>query len=146
MEHAEGREGGDGGGAPQNPAPPISPVIHADAVIRARKVVRDIYVDDKIMEYVLDLVTTTRDPAGRHLSELKPYIEFGASPRASIYLVMAARARAFLKGRAFVTPEDVKQLAPDVLRHRIIITYEAEAEEVTSSDIVQRILDHVEVP
>jgi MoxR-like ATPase len=98
------------------------------------------------MDYVLDLVTATRDPAKRQLSELKPYIEFGASPRASIYLVMAARARAFLKGRAYVTPEDVKQLAPDVLRHRVIITYEAEAEEVTSSEIVQRILDHVEVP
>ncbi len=128
------------------PDPPISPVIHADAIIRARKVIRDIYVDEKIMDYVLDLVIATRDPAKRQLSELKPYIEFGASPRASIYLVMAARARAFLKGRAYVTPEDVKQLAPDVLRHRIIITYEAEAEEVTSSDIVQRILDHVEVP
>ena len=130
----------------RDPDPPISAVIHADAIMRARKVIRDIYVDEKIMDYVLDLVIATRDPAKRQLSELKPYIEFGASPRASIYLVMAARARAFLKGRAYVTPEDVKQLAPDVLRHRIIITYEAEAEEVTSSDIVQRILDHVEVP
>ena len=130
----------------REPDPPISAVIHADAIMRARKVIRDIYVDEKIMDYVLDLVIATRDPAKRQLSELKPYIEFGASPRASIYLVMAARARAFLKGRAYVTPEDVKQLAPDVLRHRIIITYEAEAEEVTSSDIVQRILDHVEVP
>ncbi len=106
----------------REPDPPISAVIHADAIIRARKVIRDIYVDEKIMDYVLDLVIATRDPAKRQLSELKPYIEFGASPRASIYLVMAARARAFLKGRAYVTPEDVKQLAPDVLRHRIIIT------------------------
>ncbi|MCH8062721.1 MAG: MoxR family ATPase [Chloroflexi bacterium] len=130
----------------REPDPPVSAAIHADAIIRARKVIRDIYVDEKIKDYVLDLVIATRDPAKRQLSELKPYIEFGASPRASIYLVMAARARAFLKGRAYVTPEDVKQLAPDVLRHRIIITYEAEAEEVTSSDIVQRILDHVEVP
>ena len=130
----------------RDPAPPISPVIHADALIRARKVVRDVYVDDKIKDYVLDIVTTTRDPAKRQLGELKPYIEFGASPRASIYLVMAARAHAFLKGRAFVTPEDIKQLAPDVLRHRIITTYEAEAEEVTSSEIIQRILDRVEVP
>ncbi len=128
------------------PDPPISVVIHADAILRARKVIRDIYVDEKIKDYVLDLVGATRDPAKRQLSELKPYIEFGASPRASIYLVMAARARAFLKARAYVTPEDVKQLAPDVLRHRVIITYEAEAEEVTSSEIVQRILDHVEVP
>ena len=130
----------------REPDPPVSAAIHADAIIRARKVIRDIYVDEKIKDYVLDLVIATRDPAKRQLSELKPYIEFGASPRASIYLVMAARARAFLKGRAYVTPEDVKQLAPDVLRHRIIITYEAEAEEVTSADIVQRILDHVEVP
>ena len=130
----------------REPDPPVSAAIHADAIIRARKVIRDIYVDEKIKDYVLDLVIATRDPAKRQLSELKPYIEFGASPRASIYLVMAARARAFLKGRAYVTPEDVKQLAPDVLRHRIIITYEAEAEEVTSAEIVQRILDHVEVP
>ena len=128
------------------PEQPISAVIHADALLRSRRVVRDIYVDEKIMNYVLDLVIATRHPAKRQLSELKPYIEFGASPRASIYLVMAARAHAFLKGRAYVTPEDVKQLAPDVLRHRIITTYEAEAEEVTSSQIVQRILDHVEVP
>ncbi len=128
------------------PLPPVRSVIEPGRILQARKRVRQIYVDDKLKEYILDLVFTTRQPEENGLSDLKQLIAYGASPRASIYLVTAARAHAFLKGRGFVTPEDVKQIAPDVLRHRIITSYEAEAEEITSGDIVQRILDHVEVP
>lgn len=126
--------------------PEIRPVITPEDLLYARQVVRQIYVDDKIKDYVLDLIFATRQPAEKGLADLKPLIDFGASPRGSIYLIMAARAHAFLKGRGYVTPEDIKQIAPDVLRHRIVISYEAEAEEVTSADIVQRILDKVEVP
>jgi MoxR-like ATPase len=126
--------------------PEVRPVISPADLLQARQVVRQIYVDEKIKEYVLDLVFATRQPSQNGLSALEPLIAFGASPRASIYLVMAARAHAFLKGRGFVTPEDIKQIAPDILRHRIIISYEAEAEEVTSANIVQRILDQIEVP
>ena len=128
------------------PTPPTRPVIEADRLLNAREVVRRIYVDDKVKEYVLDLVLSTRNPTGKNLRDLRPLIAFGGSPRASIYLVQAARAHAFLKGRGYVTPEDIKQLAPDVLRHRVITTYEAEAEEISSADIVQRILDHIDVP
>ena len=124
----------------------VNPVIERSQIPAARDVVRRIYVDDKIKEYVLDLVTATRSPSDDGLRELRQLVAFGASPRAGIYLVNAARAHAFLKGRGYVTPEDVKQLAPDILRHRVITTYEAEAEEVTSDDIIQRVLDHVQVP
>jgi MoxR-like ATPase len=126
--------------------PEVRPVIRPDDLLHARQVVRQIYVDEKIKDYVLDLIFATREPGNNNLTGLEPLIAFGASPRASIYLVMAARAHAFLRGRGFVTPEDIKQIAPDVLRHRIVISYEAEAEEVTSADIVQRILDQIEVP
>jgi MoxR-like ATPase len=126
--------------------PPVNPVVDPDRILRAREFVRKIYIDEKIKEYILDLVFVTRNPGDNGLKELRPLISFGASPRASIYLVVAARAHAFLKGRGYVTPEDVKQVAPDVLRHRIIVSYEAEAEDISSADIVQRILDHVEVP
>ena len=111
-----------------------------------RKLVRRIYVDEKIKEYILDLVLTTRQPGENGLNELQTLIDYGASPRASIYLVTAARAHAYLKGRGYVTPEDIKQVAPDVLRHRIITSYEAEAENITSDHIIQRILDHTDVP
>ena len=124
----------------------INPVMDRSQIPAARDVVRRIYVDDKIKEYVLDLVTATRNPGDDGLRELRQLVAFGASPRAGIYLVNAARAHAFLKGRGYVTPEDVKQLAPDILRHRVITTYEAEAEEVTSDDIIQRVLNHVQVP
>ena len=126
--------------------PQVNHVITPEDILSARAAVRHIYVDDKIKEYVLDLVSVTRYPGNNGLSHLKSLIEFGASPRASIYLIDAARAHAFIQGRGFVTPEDIKQMAPDVLRHRIITTYEAEAQEITSADIVQRILDHVDVP
>lgn len=128
------------------PLPQVKPVISPERILQARESVRQIYIDDKLKEYILDLIFATRRPTENGLSDLKNLIAFGASPRASLYLIMAARAHAFIKGRGFVTPEDIKQVAPDVLRHRIITTYEAEAEEVTSADIVQRILDHVEIP
>jgi MoxR-like ATPase len=126
--------------------PEANPVVTPNDILRAREMVKQIYVDDKIKEYVLDLVLTTREPGSNGLPDLEQLIEFGASPRASINLVTAARAHAFLKGRGFVTPEDIKQIAPDVLRHRIITTYEAEAENITSDHIVRRILDHTDVP
>jgi len=126
--------------------PTVNPVVTPGDILRARDMVRQIYVDDKIKEYVLDLVLTTRQPGTNGLSDLNNLIEFGASPRASINLIAAARAHAFIKGRGFVTPEDIKQIAPDVLRHRIITSYEAEAENITSDHIVRRILDHTDVP
>jgi len=128
------------------PLPPARPVIAPQDILRARETVRQVYVDDKIKEYVLDLVLATRNPGANGLSDLNNLIEFGASPRASISLIVAARAHAFLNGRGFVTPEDIKQMAPDVLRHRIITTYEAEAENITSDHIVQRILNYTNVP
>jgi len=126
--------------------PTVDPVVSPADIMHARDMVRQIYVDDKIKEYVLDLVLVTRSPGQNGLNDLNTLIDFGASPRASINLITAARAHAFLKGRGFVTPEDIKQIAPDVLRHRIITTYEAEAESISSDHIVQRILDHTEVP
>jgi MoxR-like ATPase len=136
--------------------PPARPVVRPEQILHARQVVRGIYVDAKIKEYVLDLVFATREPesnglqspkrGGAGLAELDGLIAYGASPRATIYLINTAKARAFLQGRGYVTPEDIKQVATDVLQHRIIVTYEAEAEDVTSADIVRRILDHVEVP
>ncbi|MGB3713456.1 MAG: MoxR family ATPase [Candidatus Promineifilaceae bacterium] len=126
--------------------PAINPVINPADIMHAREMVQQIYVDDKIKEYVLDLVLATRQPGKNGLGDLNTLISFGASPRASIYLITAARAHAFIKGRGFVTPEDIKQIAPDILRHRIITSYEAEAESINSDHIVQRILDHTDVP
>jgi MoxR-like ATPase len=128
------------------PLPPVRPIISPEQILRAREMFRQVYVDNKIKDYVLNLVLATRNPGNNGLADLNAFIAFGASPRAGIYLIMAARAHAFIKGRGFVTPEDIKQIAPDVLRHRILTTYEAEAENVTSADIVQRILDYAEVP
>jgi MoxR-like ATPase len=126
--------------------PEVTSVTSPSDLLRARDTVRQIYVDDKIKEYVLDLIFATRYPAQSGLKDLQPLLSFGASPRATIYMIQSARAHAFLKGRGFVTPEDIKQIAPDILRHRIVISYEAEAEEITSADIVQRVLDQIEVP
>lgn len=128
------------------PTAEVRPVIEPQYILDAREVVRQVYVDDKIKDYVLSLVVATRDPGEAGLADLRTLISYGASPRAGIFLITAARAHAFLKGRGYVTPEDVKQLAPDILRHRVITTFEAEAQEVTSTQIVQRILDNVEVP
>jgi MoxR-like ATPase len=126
--------------------PPVHPVISPEAIVCARGVVSQIYVDEKIKDYVLDIVFATRQPEEFDLADLKPLIAYGASPRATIYLITTAKAHAFLHGRGYVTPEDIKQVAMDVLRHRIIVTYEAEAEELTSEDVVRKILDQVEVP
>jgi MoxR-like ATPase len=129
-----------------DPLPPARPVVHPDQILHARQVVRGIYVDPKIKEYVLDLVFATREPEQSGVEALRGLIAYGASPRATIYLISTAKAHAFLQGRGYVTPEDIKQVATDVLQHRVIVTYEAEAEDVTSTDIVRTILDHVEVP
>ena len=127
------------------PPPTVDPVVDAQALFQAREVVNQIYVDDRIKAYIVDLVYATRDP-DRYRLPLRNYIELGASPRATIGLVLCARARAFLQGRGYVTPEDVKAVAPDVLRHRIIVTYEAEAEEKNSDWIIDRILNELPVP
>ena len=124
---------------------PTRPVIGPDEILRARAVVDNIYIDDKVKDYILDLVFATREPELYRL-DLKGYIRFGASPRSSIYLNIAARAHAFIKGRGYVTPQDVKSIGMDVLRHRVILNYEAEAEDLTTEDIIQKILDQVEVP
>ena len=125
--------------------PPVRKVITPDAILRAREVVNQIYVDEKIKDYILNIVFATRNPEAHNL-DLKDLIAYGASPRASIYLNLVAKAHAFLKGRGYVTPEDVKAIGMDVLRHRVIVTYEAEAEETTSQDIVKKVFDEVEVP
>jgi MoxR-like ATPase len=126
--------------------PVVTPVINPEQILRARERVKQVYVDDKIKNYVLNLVLTTRNPGTNGLSDLRSFITLGASPRAGINLILSARAHAFIQGRGFVTPEDIKQLAPDVLRHRIITSYEAEAENISSTDIIKRILDYTDVP
>jgi MoxR-like ATPase len=124
----------------------VKPVISLQNIVEAKSIVNQIYLDEKIEKYILDMVFATRFPEKYGLSELKNYISFGASPRASINLAIASRAYAFLRGRAFVIPEDVKELAKDVLRHRIGLTFEAEAEEITSEEIVNRILAKIQAP
>jgi MoxR-like ATPase len=117
-----------------------------DQILGARSVISQIYIDDKIKDYIVNVIQATREPRAHGLAELADFIEYGASPRASIYLNLAARAHAFLRHRGYVTPEDVKAVGADILRHRVVLTYEAEAEEVTSEDIVRRLFEHVEVP
>ncbi len=124
----------------------VARVIAPEDIIRARTVVRSIYVDEKIKEYIINVIFATREPAKYGLGDLASLIAFGASPRATIYLNLAAKAHAFMKGRGYVTPEDIKAIGADVLRHRVLLTYEAEAEEVTSDDIVKRVFDAIEVP
>ncbi len=121
-------------------------VVTPEQILSARRVLNELYIDKRVEQYIVDLVVASREPEHYRLSRLAPLIEYGASPRASIYLNLAARAHAFLHHRAYVTPEDVRSIAMDVMRHRIAITYEAEAEDVTSENIVQRILETVEVP
>jgi MoxR-like ATPase len=124
----------------------IKHVATPEAILEARGRIADLYMDDRIVDYIVDIVHATREPEAAGLKDLAPLIEYGASPRATIALAQASRAHAFLRNRAFVTPEDVKAIAPDVLRHRVLTTYEAEAEEVTSDDIVTRVLAKVESP
>jgi MoxR-like ATPase len=127
-------------------APKASKVITLEHITRARELVHAIYMDEKVKEYILNVVFATREPNKYGLKDLADYIQFGASPRATIALAQAARAHAFLRHRGFVTPEDVKAVAYDVLRHRVSVTYEAEAEELSSEKIIQRVFDRVEVP
>ena len=127
-------------------ARPVQPVLTPDEICSMQEVVKLIYVDDQVKNYILALVQATRDPAAFGLKDLVPLIDYGASPRASIYLGLGARAVAFLQGRGYVTPQDVKDIAFDVLRHRVILTYEAEAEEKTPEDVIQTILNTVPVP
>jgi MoxR-like ATPase len=128
------------------PEPEVDPVVSPQEILDARKAVEMIYLDQQVERYIVDLVLATRDPAAYGLGNLPDLISYGASPRASIYLAKTARAHAFLQSRGYVTPDDVRAMAMDVLRHRVILTYEAEAEEVTSEDVVTQILNSVEVP
>jgi MoxR-like ATPase len=122
------------------------PVVTPAELLDGKKVIQQIYMDDKVKDYIVDVVFATREPAKHGLKDLAPLIEFGASPRASIALAMAARAHAFLRHRGYVTPEDVKAIGPDVLRHRLVLTYEADAEEVTAEQVVRRTFEVIEVP
>jgi len=123
----------------------VTPVTTVADILRMRTLVDAVYLDDKVKEYIIDLVVATRDPKAFKL-DLGPFIQYGASPRATLYLTLAAKAHAFISGRGFVTPQDVKSIGSDVLRHRITISYEAEAEELTADALVQRIFDGVPVP
>lgn len=124
----------------------VKAVVKPADILRARQVVDEIYIDEKIHQYIVNIVFATREPETHNLSDLNDLIHIGASPRASIYLTMASKAKAFIEGRGYVTPEDVRDILRDILRHRIILTFEAEAEEVTVEQIIRRIIDTVEVP
>ena len=124
----------------------LTPVVNQQQILKAQKVIDDIYVDQKVEEYVLNLVFSTRNPGKYELKDLEGLIEYGGSPRASINLILAAKSRAFLEHRGYVTPEDIRYIGADVLRHRIILTYEAEAEEITSEDIIRRLFETIEIP
>jgi len=124
----------------------VSPVISPEDILKARKVVDEIYIDERIEKYIVDIVFATRDPAAYKLKDLVGLIQYGASPRASIYLSVAAKSYAFLQGRGYVVPQDIKTIGLDVLRHRIIVSYEAEAEDKTSEDVIKRIFEEVRVP
>jgi MoxR-like ATPase len=125
--------------------PVAQPVVQPQQILRAREVINDIYVDDKVKDYIVDLVCATREPE-EHKIAVKEFIQLGASPRATISLTLAAKAYAFLRGRGYVTPQDVKSIGMDALRHRVAITYEAEAEEKTSETVIQKIFDELPVP
>ena len=124
----------------------VNKIISPEEILAARRVVDEIYMDEKIERYIVDLIEATRHPEDYKLNDLKGLIQYGASPRATIFLAIASKAYAFLKGRGYVIPQDIKTIGMDVLRHRVIVSYEADAEEKTSEDIVQRIFDQVEVP
>lgn len=130
----------------EGPPPKAEKVVDPERIVRARAVVDRIYVDPRVKDYVVSLVFATREPARAGLGELEDAIAFGASPRASLALLRAAKAHAFLHHRGYVTPEDVKAVGMDVLRHRVLLTYEAEAEQITAERVVQRVFDRVEVP
>lgn len=125
---------------------PVASVITPEVVLRAREVVKEIYVDEKIKDYVLDIIFATRHPAKSGMKKLVPLIEFGVSPRATIFLIKAAKANAFLDGRSYVMPDDIKAIVKDVLRHRIVASFEAQAEGISTEQLVQQIIKRVEVP
>jgi MoxR-like ATPase len=125
---------------------PVKAVASPEQLLEARRTIAGLFLDDRLVDYIVDLVHATRAPGEAGLADLAPLIEYGASPRATIALAQAARAHAFLRGRDFVSPDDVKAMAPDVLRHRVLLTFEAEAENVTSDDVVQRVLAVVRAP
>jgi MoxR-like ATPase len=127
-------------------ASPIEPILHPSDILRAREVVDAIYLDEKIEQYILDIVFATRDLSRCKLEQYSRYIEFGASPRASIYLAEASRALALIRGREYVVPQDIKEIAHDILRHRIITTYEADVDNITADRLIDHILDAVRVP
>ncbi|NBB85230.1 MAG: AAA domain-containing protein [Bacteroidetes bacterium] len=132
--------------AQTEPMPPIEQVVSPSQILSARKVLNELYIDERVEQYIVDLVMATRTPATYGAEALTRLISYGASPRATINMNLAARAHAFLLKRAYVTPEDVRSIAPDVLRHRIVPSYEAEAEEITSDDLLKEVLESVEVP
>ena len=124
----------------------IKPVVTPDKIIDAQDVINEIYVDEKVEDYVLKLIFATRNPIKYDLKDMDGIIDFGASPRATINIVRAAKSRAFTEGRGYITPEDVRYIGADVLRHRIILTYEAEAEELTTEEVINRLFEKIEVP
>ncbi|MAR35987.1 MAG: ATPase [Candidatus Marinimicrobia bacterium] len=124
----------------------LKPVVDPKQILNAQKTINDIYVDEKVEEYILNLIFATRDPKSFGLNDIIGLIDYGASPRASINIVLASKARAFMEHRGYITPEDVRFVGMDVLRHRVILTYEAEAEELSSEDIIQRLFETIEVP
>ena len=124
----------------------LDSVVSSQAILNAQSVIHDIYVDEKVEDYVLNLVFATRNPTEHGLTDLEGIIEYGASPRATINLIRGAKARAFMEHRGYITPEDIRYIGADVLRHRLILTYEAEAEELTPEDVIQRLFEVVEVP
>ena len=124
----------------------VSPAVSPEKILKVRKIINEVYLDEKIEKYIIDIVFATREPKSHGLEDLEGLIEYGASPRASIYLTLAAKAYAFIQRRGYVTPQDVKSIGPDILRHRIIPSYEAEAEDKTSEDIIKRVFEEVEVP
>ena len=126
--------------------PAAGKAVAVEQILRARQTADRIYVDDKIKNYVLDLIIATREPEKYKLDEIKPWLSYGASPRATIYMIRAAKAYAFINGRGYVTPEDIKAVGFDVLRHRMLLTYEAEAENVTPEKIIRSLFEAIEVP
>jgi len=124
----------------------LDSVVSPEEILQAQKIIYDIYADEKIEDYVLNLILATRDPNKYGLDDLEGIIDFGASPRATINLIRAAKARAFIEHRGYITPEDIRYIGADILRHRIILTYEAEAEELTPDDVIKRLFEVIEVP
>ena len=132
--------------ATTEPDTQVSPVIDPAKIKEARRVVNEIYIDDKVKEYIINIVFATREPENCKLEEIRDFIQYGSSPRATIYLTLAAKAWAFLQRRGYVTPQDVKTIGMDVLRHRLIVSYEAEAEDITSEDVIKKIFETIPVP